>query len=337
MAEEDWFLVPNMKDIKKILIIRLGAIGDAVFTTIIPYAIKLKYPDCEVHYVLQKEVVGLMGNNPYIDKIFTWDRQAGKKFGYIYKMSKIFAEEKYDVIFNLNNTLKTFLLSFLSFPRKIVPKKQYGKSWVEDFFITAKTVFSDIEIPDRLYLGINPDSENKINGILDGYKRPFFVFTPGGATSRNRAGRMWSLDFWNNLSDMVLKNFGGTIFVCGSSSEKEIHTTLKKDGVVVLSGDLSLEESGAILSKADLVVSGDTGPLHIASAYNVKTLALLGSTSPDKIKPYGKNGYWISSDFECKYCWKKKCKYMGEKGGITPCMSELKPMQVFEKIENILK
>ena len=325
-----------MKDIKKILIIRLGAIGDAVFTTIMPYAIKLKHPDCEIHYVLQKEVVGLLGSNPYIDKIYTWDRQAGKKLGYIHKMAKVFAEEKYDVIFNLNNTLKTFLLSFLSFPKKTVPKKQYGKSWVEDFFLTAKSVFADIEQPDRLYLGVNEKSENTAEDVLRNYPRPYFVFTPAGAANKNRVGRMWSLENWKKLSDMVLDNFGGTVFVCGNSTETEEHSKLGREGVIILSGKYTLEETGAILSKADLVVSGDTGPLHIASAYDVKTLALLGSTSPDKIKPYGKNGYWVSSDFECKYCWKKKCKFLDEKGGVTPCMQTLDAGTVLGKIKEIL-
>ena len=326
-----------MKEIKKILIIRLGAIGDAVFTTIMPYAIKLKHPDCEVHYVLQKEVVGLLENNPYIDKIYTWDRQAGKNFGYIHKMAQVFAEEKYDVIFNLNNTLKTFLLSFLSFPKKIVPKKQYRKTWVEDFFLIAKSVFDDIELPDRLYLEVNEQASVKVEEMIKEYPRPYLVFSPAGATNRNRAGRMWDLENWKTLSGMVLERFGGTVFVTGSDSEAELHKGLQREGVVILSGGLTLEESGALFSKSDLVVSGDTGPLHIATAYDVKTLALLGSTSPDRIKPYGKNGHWISSDFKCKYCWKKKCKFLNEKGGITPCMNELKPIQVFEKIKMILK
>ena len=83
------------------------------------------------------------------------------------------------------------------------------------------------------------------------------------------------------------------------------------------------------------MISGDSGPLHVASAHNIKTLALLGSTSPDKIKPYGKNGYYISAKYKCLYCWNKKCKYLTVNRVQTPCMEALSVDEVFEKIKEI--
>ena len=91
-----------------------------------------------------------------------------------------------------------------------------------------------------------------------------------------------------------------------------------------------------MLSQADLMISGDTGPIHIASAFGVKTLALLGSTSPDKIKPYGENGFYISSKHNCKYCWKKKCPYLKENETYTPCMEALSVEEVFTEVQKIL-
>ena len=73
----------------------------------------------------------------------------------------------------------------------------------------------------------------------------------------------------------------------------------------------------------------------LPSALDVKTLALLGSTSPDKIKPYGVNGHWISSNCECKYCWNKKCKLLQDNETYTPCMEALSPEEVFNKITEI--
>ena len=58
-----------MEQKKKILIIRLGAIGDVVHTTIIPSAIKQKHPDWEVHYLTQTEIAPLLDEHPYIDKV----------------------------------------------------------------------------------------------------------------------------------------------------------------------------------------------------------------------------------------------------------------------------
>ena len=74
----------------------------------------------------------------------------------------------------------------------------------------------------------------------------------------------------------------------------------------------------------------------MASAHNIKTLALLGSTSPDKIKPYGQNGYYISADTDCKYCWQKKCKHLTNGEKYTPCMEKITTDMVINKVREIL-
>ena len=321
---------------KKILVIRLGAIGDVVFTTIIPYAIKLMYPDYKIHYLVPNGIDKLLEDNPCIDKIFIWERCRRKSFKYLFSIAGKLRREKYDVIFNLNNTLRCFLLSSLAMPKKIVSKQTTGGHWVDDAFFAAKKVFPKLEKPNRLFLSAKPEAANKIREDISGFPRPYIMIAPGGDTSKNRAGRSWSIDYWKELSKMIIKEYGGTIFVCGSDSEKEFHSTLSNERVVVFSGKYNLAESSALLSMADLMISGDTGPLHIASAHNIKTLALLGSTSPDKICPYGENGHWISSDFECKYCWKKKCKYV-QVGEETPCMGELKPDFVLSAVKKIFE
>ena len=73
--------------------------------------------------------------------------------------------------------------------------------------------------------------------------------------------------------------------------------------------------------------------MHIATGHNVNVLAILGSTSPDKIKPYGSKGYYVASDGNCKHCWKKKCKLLKEGEKYTPCMEEISPDMVLSAIE----
>ena len=65
---------------KKILVLRFGALGDLVHTTIIPQAIKAKYPDYEIHYCSEARYVQVLKNNPYIDKIIEFDHKRKKEF-----------------------------------------------------------------------------------------------------------------------------------------------------------------------------------------------------------------------------------------------------------------
>ena len=83
------------------------------------------------------------------------------------------------------------------------------------------------------------------------------------------------------------------------------------------------------------IISGDSGPIHIASAYNIPTIQLLGSTSPDKIKPYGENGYFIEPKTECKYCWKKKCPHLKKGDLYAPCIESIQVEDILEKIDEL--
>lgn len=320
---------------KKVLIIRLGAIGDVVHTTIIATAIKEKHPDWQIHYLTSKRIKPILENHPHIDKIHEWDRANRKSKKHLFEVGFMLMKERYDIVFNLTYVFRNFILGLMTLCPHIVYRQYSKKSWVYDFFLTAKKGVKDITQPERLYLGTDSDITKKLKENLSEYPRPYVIFTPGGATNNNRQGRMWNIEKWKELSEYILKKYGGTIFICGSSGEKTLHETIGKDNsrIKILSGQYNLKESSNLFSLADLMISGDTGPLHIASAHNIKTLAILGSTSPDKIKPYGENGYYISANTECKYCWGKRCKFLKSGEKYTPCMELITANMVMKKIE----
>lgn len=318
---------------KKILIIRLGAIGDVVHTTIISSAIKQKHPDWEVHYLTQSEIAPILDNNPYIDRIITWDRANRKSIKQLLNTGFTLFKERYDIVFNLTSVLRNNLLSVMSLPKKIVFRKHLNDLWVNEFYQTAKSTIKDLEQPNRLYLGNNNESLTKIKDDLEEYPRPYIAITPGGGTDKNRQGRIWNIENWKKLITEINKTYGGTVFICGSKGEKAYHEQLNQDNVVICSGKYTLSESSALLSTMDLMISGDTGPLHIATGHNIKTLVILGSTSPDKIKPYGENGYYIEPSIDCKYCWEKKCKLLKDGERYTPCTESITAEMVLNKIK----
>ena len=320
-----------MADKKKILIIRLGAIGDVVMGTVIASSIKLKHPDYEVHYLTQIEIAPVLENHPHIDKIIPWNTKNRKSLRQLFQTGTKLFFEHYDIVFNLTYALRNITLSFMTCSKKIVFKRYSQKSWVEDFFYTAQTAVKDIDCPSRLYLGLISECRQKIESFTEKYPRPYIVIAPGGETDKNRMGRIWNIENWKVLIENLLKIYGGTVFIAGSEPERSYHEKISGKNIVICTGKLNIAESSALFSKADLMLSGDSGPIHIASAHNVKTLVLLGSTSPDKIKPYGENGYFITSDYECKYCWNKKCTRI--QGKYAPCMEHITVESVLKKIE----
>lgn len=320
---------------KKILIIKLGAMGDVIHTLIIATAIKQKHPDWQVDFLTSNFYAEIIKNHPHIDNVIYWERAKRKSFKYVMSIIIKLFKTRYDIVFNLTRAFLNNIISFLAFSKKYQGKMKFETSWVEEYFLTAQNAIKDIEKPDRLYLGLNNPISEKVQKILENKPRPFFIFSPGGASDISRQGRTWNLKKWKELSLKINTDFNGTLFVCGSKSERTKHLELESDIVNIISGELNTQELSEFISQADMMISGDSGPIHVASAHNIKTLALLGSTSPEKIKPYGENGHYISANHDCLYCWNKKCTHMKDNEIYTPCMEALSVNEVFEKIKEI--
>ncbi len=318
---------------KKILIVRINAIGDVVMTTIMAQAIKAKHPDYEIHYLTSGYCTDILNPCSFIDKVHLYIDD-------FEKMASNLRKEKFDILYSLNYSFKNLRLALKIHPEKIIFKSLSlsNVSWVENYFLTAKKGVGDIELPESLILDNNPKDVEFIEQKIKDYPRPYVVISPGKLENQPREGRVWNIQKWLILTEKLKELYGGTVFVVGGEDEKKYHEILKTKGAITYSGDLFISESATLISKANLVISGDSGPIHIASAKNVNSLVLLGSTSPDKIKPYGKKGYYIEPLTKCKYCWKKKCKKLKGKKGYAPCMESITVDMVLDKIkqENLI-
>jgi len=319
----------------KYLIIRLGAIGDVVHSTIIAQAIKTKYPQAEIHFLTSMHIASLLENNPFIDKVISFNIKHKDNIFYLLKLGFKFYLEKYDAIFSLSNTTRNIILSRVANPKRIIKRNSNRVHAVDAFYNTALDELSDIEKPERIIFKMNDTLIDNIKTKISSYPAPYFVFSPGGENDNARQGRIWADEYWVELGNKIVDKFGGTIFVCGSKSEAKSHEKFKQiKNAVILSGELSLAESATLYSLADLFVSGDSGPLHIAACFDINIVALYGSMNPSSVAPYGHKNSCIIPAIKCKFCGKKVCHELklGEK--ITPCMKSITPDMVFDFIKN---
>jgi ADP-heptose:LPS heptosyltransferase len=222
---------------------------------------------------------------------------------------------------------------FIANPKKIVNRNKHRVHAVDAFFNSAKEIFDDIEKPKDLKLFLSNESITSVEDKIKNYPKPFIVINPGGENDIFRQGRIWSLKNWIELSNKLIEKYGGTIFIVGSKGEKEYHKELLSiPSSVLFSGELKLEESAALFSKADLFISGDSGPLHMASALGVKTLGLMGSTRAMTCGPYSSKGYAISPIFDCATRCDKICT-VSQDSIYKPCIQSTTPEIVFDFIE----
>lgn len=323
----------NANEIKKVLIIRLGAIGDIVHTSVIQQSIKQKYSDCEIHFLTSPQVEPLLRNDVNLEKIYEFDSSQKNNLFYLLKLGLMLRKEKFDVIICLQNSLRNKLILFIANPKKIVYRSKNRVHAMDAFFNSAKEIFNDIEKPANLKLYLDEKILTSLQEKTKNFKRPFIIINAGGENDKARQGRIWSISNWIELSNKLVKAYDGTVFIVGSVAEREKHKELLKiKSSILFSGKLTLEESAALFSLSDLFISGDSGPLHIASALGVKTLGLIGSTPVEACGPYGENCHSLAADYDgCVGCDKKTCQKL-EEGIYTPCMQAITSDSVFEFI-----
>jgi heptosyltransferase-2 len=286
----------------KILIIKLGALGDVVRTLSILPALKEKYPDSEIHWVTKKNAEELFEGNPYISKV--------------HSLSSINEKEKFDLLINLdieseaselaqrvNAERKLGFYSQEGFPSAFnlgaeyyintifddELKKANKKTYQEMIFEASELKYRKHHCP--LFL-INKDKEyaenfidkNKINtsNILGIHM---------GASSR------WPSKIWHedNLIRFIAmaKNMGFDIILFAGKDEKDkqknIIDKLNKEGIKIYQNnpDNSIKEFASLVNLCKKMICSDSFSLHISLALKKPTIGLFFCTSPEEIEDYG--------------------------------------------------
>ena len=266
---------------KKILIIRFGAIGDVVHSTIISTAIKNKYPQYKIHFLTLPFIKEMLKNDLNFEKIFEFDNSKKNNLFYLFKLGLALRKENYDVIFNLTNAFRTTFISFVANPKKVIKRSKQRTIALDAFFNSALNFDKTLEYPKNLSIEAGQTEKANILKMLEGKKHPIVVFNPGGQNDNIRQGRIWPFESWIELGNLLNEKMNATIVISGSKNEQAEHQKYKAiKNVMILSGKLKLNETLALFSLSDIVISGDSGPLHMSSSQkNTKTIALMGSTA----------------------------------------------------------
>ena len=322
-----------MNKIKKILILRFGAIGDVVHSTELFRSIKRKHPEISIHYASFKVPSLNIQHDPDLDKVWVLE---GKSYKQLYRHAKEMRKEKFDLFINLQPGNRTKIFSImLGMPKTITYKKTFKQHAVENFWNTGKKFFKDIELSEELNLHIEEEVKNKISGMLS-KERISIAFNMG--VSPTRQGRRYPQNYWRELASMLLDKYDCEIVLTGSEGDRKFSEPLLEISPKIKSfcGKTSIEENTALLSLCDLVISGDTGPLHIATAVKTPAIGIYGAAPVSRTGPYGTNCEAVFSNRECVPCNRRKCKYLKQGEAYTPCILDIKPEQIIKTVEKLL-
>ncbi len=354
---------PNKEEIRKILIIKLWAMGDSIMTLPMIKAIKEKYPDAEIDVAVKPNDSIVFKKHKFIDKIMLIQP---KNFFSLIKMFK-----KYDVVFDLEPYLnlsaiaasycgkkrigfshgirKLFYTNTINFNKtKHIAKMYFEMARFIDVFQENNKKNNLIKSNKTLIeLKYSKDAEKKVNEILKrekiSKKDVLIGFNPSvGASVKERE---WPKENFRLLAEKILKNKrlkNAKIILIGTKNDFELNEYIKKidklknnktNKIINLSGKFNLEELFCLIKKMKLMVSNDTGPMHIAAAQGVKTIGLFGPNTPAIWGPYGDKNISIFHP-------KKGCPFLNNtKHTLVPkhLTKEQKTCMDAIKVEEVLK
>ncbi|HZH33934.1 MAG TPA: glycosyltransferase family 9 protein, partial [Pyrinomonadaceae bacterium] len=157
--------------------------------------------------------------------------------------------------------------------------------------------------------------------------KKIIALCPGSTNSR---AKRWEPESYARLADLLNNNLDANVVLIGAPDELEVsQEVLQKSSTqpILLTGKTSLSEAVAVLSLADLLVTNDTGPAHIAPALGIKTIVIFGPTIPATTRPFSDLAEIVRKPPECAPCMLRDCPIDHR------CMTAIKPQEVFRRIK----
>ena len=322
-----------------IVVFHPAAIGDAMLASPIAATLKLNYPAAKLTYWTHPELRKiLLGLCPSIDEIVDYDREAN-----IFQQVKTFDSFQCDLFVDLANSLKSHTMTWMTRSTVLRYEKQAAgvlprMHAVGNFMNTIRPVCP--EIPENLFPTIFPAalSDELIKRVLREQNlsaRPMIGIVPG--VGKLRPHRAWLYEGWLYLIQHILEWKSFLPVLIGGPDEVSLADRLNEEvgnQCINTCGQLSLSETAALLKACSVVVSGDTGPAHMAVAVGTKVIGLYGATYPERSGPYGCHDYVLDQSARCDCHGLKSCRYSNpdEPGR---CMQRIMLAEVLEKLAKL--
>lgn len=336
---------PDLKNVKKILVIKLRQLGDVLLTTPLFQVLKETCPDAEIDAYVYQEAKELLEDHPAVSEILVYDR-AWKKRSFFSRLKKeisVFSQIRkkgYDLVINLTEGDRGAIGALISkapirvgfLPKGKIQKKIYHylikesplpRHSVEKNLDALRVIgiFPPME-KRKLFFSISSIAREKVDALIQG---PFILIHPG---SRWRF-KCWPIQKMRELTSHLLEK-GEKVVFSGSFDPLElemIEKITKGLDVLNLAGKLSLKELAALIEKSEYLISVDSLPFHLASALKKSVIALFGPTSEKTWGPW-QNPFAtvLTKPLSCRPCYLDGCG--GSK--MSDCLDQIEVLDVLK-------
>jgi len=336
---------------KRILIVRTDRLGDLILSTPVIKNLRLAYPKAYIAFVCRPYTKALLINNPDLNEVIVYDKYAkNKSLLATVKFAFSLRKRNFDLALILHPTNRAHLITFLAkIPKRVgwdrklswlltdrlKHQKQQGLRHELEYSLDILRSL-DIKVESKeTYFPLQAQAEAAVGELLrkEGLNQDsqFIAIGPSASCPSKR----WPENNFLALIKLLKKKNNFKFVVITSESEKSFAEKIaEEEGVIDFRGKLNILEVGALLKRATLFISNDSGPVHIAASLNIPVISIFGrkdpGLSPQRWRPLGAKSSYIHEDAGCLICSAHNC----QKGFL--CLEKITAQEVAEKALLIL-
>jgi len=338
----------------------MSALGDVIQAMAVLKPLKMGFPKARITWLVEESLAPILDCNPSVDRIIKWPRDAltssilmgkeglhgrGKLKGFIQDLRRDF----YDIAIDLQGLMKSAIWMGLARARRKVgfgePREKLGKLFINE---KVRGIGKNLHAVERYLRLVESLGCPKGEEVEFGLKRVNFSISRAkdllkerGANGRRplaviSPATRWETKRWENekfaeLADEMRLEGGFEVVFVGGRGDLDLIRDIRermRTRAVDLTGETDLPTLASIMGMAKVVVSPDSGPMHLAAAMGTPVVALFGPTAPWRTGPYGKVHEVIRSHVECSPCFRRKCSSRS-------CMRSISVGEVMEALERV--
>lgn len=337
-------MIEFAKDPKRILLIKPSAIGDVVHALPILNLLRRRWPEAHISWLVTPGCAGLLEGHPQLDEVILFERHRYAKLWRdpeslmeLVALTRELRRGQYDLAVDLQGLFRSGWLTYQTrAPIRVGFDNAREFAWLGyTYRVPVQTMEQHaleryLSITDLLGCGrevefvfATDDADRKFAANLTRGIERYALLFPG----TNWATKRWPVAHFADIVQPLEKQFGLRCIVSGSSGEAQLASQIR--GAVNLAGKTNLRQLTALIERASLVISNDSGPMHIAAALGRPLVALFGPTNPTRTGPYQREESVVRLDIPCSPCYARKCLHQS-------CLRWLRVDAVMRAVENEL-
>ncbi len=362
-------LSPETFHPKRILVLRMDLIGDLVLSLPVVRLLKRTYPDAEIDLLAIPSSSKVVMSDPDLAQVIAYDPNIWRRPKALLKMQNWrevrvlrgrLQARHYDLAVSVFGPWAAILAVLSGAQRRVgFGRESYpgfmtdsvpGAHWqpsdhlheVDYCLKLSQAAGAAITSNDRIpQLYVDPQAREEIDELLlqEGIRldKPIIACH---VSSNNGQSKRWPIPYWAKLIDQLISNEGMTVVLTGAPNDLPLIETILRcahEQPVNMAGKTSLTQLAALLQRANLLITGDSGPMHIAAAVGTPLIAIHGPTDPVKSGPVSPHATVLRSNIWCSPCYTAKGKPADCRFFTTQCMKDITVEQVLTIIRQKLQ